>query len=344
MTFNERRGSSCRSSSSFKYKMRRRQTFHTHHRSSLISKSSTPTHFEVTEVIKPASNLSVPRIISQHHASNLGSTKYLHPPAVAEVGEDKCYLTVNCNVTNESGQRRPPPKKCGSPGGVELGSTAHLIPKCPSYLLWNSDQYLSKQPKNSKDGGQLSTGSADTSLTSKLPNYSGQQNSYGNNLVKTNIGDGGTREEKLIPDRDLDVQSIINERRPSKLKCNNVNGKGGGYTQQINSFNYIYARDEISDDKQGVDNEVKIYVDDTDSQSCSEIDKSHGVTINNDFKEEQEDSSRSELCVESRSSFQSGLSDNSTMVKPISDSEDVVSNNTDKDNIKNSQTNNEHSP
>lgn len=294
--------------------MRRRQTFHTHQRSSLLPiVSSTPTHFEVTEVIKPASNLSVPRIISQHHSSsNFGSTKYLHPPAISDISEDKCYLTVN-NASNDSNQKRPPIKSSSGDGNT------HLMPKCSSYLLRNTE-YLAKHRKSNDSQ------TSDPSLNCRLPNMPAA-NAYGNNLAKSKL-EIGVKEEKLPLERDLDVQSVINERRPSKLKCNNVNGRGrrggggGGFASQTNSFNHIYARDENEDKSiSNADNDIRIYVDDTDSQG-SEKEK-----LTNDQEE-------SRVCRE-RSL---GTLSNISLIKQSET--DVTSNSTAED-VRNPQTNDE---
>ena len=81
-----------------KFKVKRRQTFHSQHGQSsgyggLQSTSTSAMHFEVAELIrKPVSNLSVPRIIPQRGTSSssigLGSAKYL------AVDNRSSYLTV----------------------------------------------------------------------------------------------------------------------------------------------------------------------------------------------------------------------------------------------------------
>lgn len=87
-----------------KFKVKRRQTFHTHRRHGGMF-STPPMHFEVAELIrKPTSNLSVPRIIPQKSSS--GSTisssatnvcaSVKHPASIngTSDGLNRSYLTV----------------------------------------------------------------------------------------------------------------------------------------------------------------------------------------------------------------------------------------------------------
>lgn len=88
-----------------KFKVKRRQTFHSQHRHGGMF-STPPMHFEVAELIrKPASNLSVPRIIPQRGSSSssssiaYGSTKYLATAARSSISSQpeairSSFLTV----------------------------------------------------------------------------------------------------------------------------------------------------------------------------------------------------------------------------------------------------------
>lgn len=96
-----------------KFKVKRRQTFHSQHRHGGMF-STPPMHFEVAELIrKPASNLSVPRIIPQQRGSvssigSGGSGRYLQ----TRTPENRSFLTVGPPASRPSSvesiqQRRP---------------------------------------------------------------------------------------------------------------------------------------------------------------------------------------------------------------------------------------------
>lgn len=65
----------------------------------------------------------------------------------------------------------------------------------------------------------------------------------------------------------VDVQSVINERRPSKLKSTVSTPTGSNGRIQTHGYSHLYVKDNVQDD-------VKICVDDTDSQS-SNSNKTH---------------------------------------------------------------------
>ncbi|XP_015590684.1 voltage-dependent T-type calcium channel subunit alpha-1G isoform X2 [Cephus cinctus] len=261
-----RRNSSHRTNNRFssKFKVKRRQTFHSHQRDTLLPVvSSMPMHFEVAEVIKPTSNLSVPRIIPQRNSSLYGSTKYLQPRA-ADLQEDRSFLTVT-KASNESINRRSSVTS-GQPGEQTPAGSLGTSSKTGSYLFPVCESYLGRHRKSSDSQ------SAETSMSARTLSASGVSTSYahyGNNLAKSRITD-----EKPSPeaDNDLDVQSVINERRPSSLRSNSTTASanaGTGYQSLPgNGFGDIYAKDESGERTlSNVASDIKIYVDDTDSQS-----------------------------------------------------------------------------
>lgn len=110
-------GSNGSSNKPSKFKVKRRQTFHSQRRHGGMF-STPPMHFEVAELIrKPASNLSVPRIIPQQRSGSVsGSTRYLNQQAarssLSTGSGSGSFLTVNpvtrpSSVESMAQQRRP---------------------------------------------------------------------------------------------------------------------------------------------------------------------------------------------------------------------------------------------
>ncbi|XP_050464943.1 voltage-dependent T-type calcium channel subunit alpha-1G isoform X6 [Cataglyphis hispanica] len=209
----KRRNSYYRSSSRpSKFKSKRRQTFHSshHQRRSLL-----PMHFEVAEVFeKPVSNLSVPRIIP-HRSYGVASQDTSHVQhqklqVTTETRENKSLLSVS---------RPPTSSSLVTPAGSN--STLSVPPKLTSdrFLMPTTEIYPSKatmsrrtssdtqSPSQSPDSASAGAGSSSTRTLSIANGYAGGK-----------IRPEEPRSKALAIQDDLDVQSVINERRPSKLK------------------------------------------------------------------------------------------------------------------------------
>ncbi|XP_011061774.1 PREDICTED: voltage-dependent T-type calcium channel subunit alpha-1G isoform X1 [Acromyrmex echinatior] len=235
----KRRGSSSRPS---KFKSRRRQTFHSshHQRRSLL-----PMHFEVAEVFeKPVSNLSVPRIIP--HRSYATTSQDVNrvqrqklPVTTSEMRENKSLLTVS----------KPPttPSLVTSPGS---SSTLSVPPKLTSdrYLMPTTEIYPSKATMSRRTSSDTQSPTPSDTTSASAGTSSTRTPSIANGYV----GGKARLEEpkkKMIeerrrpttttvptpPQEDLDVQSVINERRPSKLKTHDA---GASTTTSIASDQY----------------------------------------------------------------------------------------------------------
>ncbi|XP_071560723.1 ca[2+]-channel protein alpha[[1]] subunit T isoform X5 [Temnothorax nylanderi] len=223
----KRRSSYYRSSSSrpSKFKSKRRQTFHSshHQRRSLL-----PMHFEVAEVFeKPVSNLSVPRIISHRsHATTSQDSRVQRqksPVTTSEPRENKSLLTVSKPPTS--------PLLIPSPGS---SSTLSVPPKLTSdrYLMPTAEIYPSKATMSRRTSSD--TQSPSQSDTSAGPGTSSSRtptiaNGYAGGKIRLEEPKINTDERRhptttTAPPEDLDVQSVINERRPSKLKTHDATG------------------------------------------------------------------------------------------------------------------------
>ncbi|XP_024872842.1 voltage-dependent T-type calcium channel subunit alpha-1G isoform X2 [Temnothorax curvispinosus] len=222
----KRRSSYYRSSSSrpSKFKSKRRQTFHSshHQRRSLL-----PMHFEVAEVFeKPVSNLSVPRIISHRsYATTSQDSRVLRqksPVTTSEPRENKSLLTVSKPPTS--------PSLIPSPGS---SSTLSVPPKLTSdrYLMPTAEIYPSKATmrrrtsSDTQSPSQSDTSAGPGTSSSRTPSiangYAGGKIRLEEPKIKT---DERRRPTTTAPPEDLDVQSVINERRPSKLKTHDATG------------------------------------------------------------------------------------------------------------------------
>ncbi|KAG5327931.1 CAC1G protein, partial [Acromyrmex heyeri] len=235
----KRRGSSSRPS---KFKSRRRQTFHSshHQRRSLL-----PMHFEVAEVFeKPVSNLSVPRIIP--HRSYATTSQDVNrvqrqklPVTTSEMRENKSLLTVSKPPTS--------PLLVTSPGS---SSTLSVPPKLTSdrYLMPTAEIYPSKATMSRRTSSDTQSPTPSDTTSASAGTSSTRTPSIANGYV----GGKARLEEpkkKMIeerrrpttttvptpPQEDLDVQSVINERRPSKLKTHDA---GASTTTSIASDQY----------------------------------------------------------------------------------------------------------
>ncbi|KAK9301586.1 hypothetical protein QLX08_006035 [Tetragonisca angustula] len=241
-----------------KFKSKRRQTFHSghHQRRSLL-----PMHFEVAEVFeKPVSNLSVPRIIPQrsYGAATSRDTIYAHRlrlQASSDVQENKSLLSVS----------RPPASSSPvSPTGSFIGlasprqiSERYLLPTAATYP---SKATLSRRPSSDTQSDVTAT--------------------------RTGVANGRlgalSRDERRVSD-DLDVQSIINERRPSKLKSGLV--ERAARSEDVSPMSTNTSDSMMGGSASGSSNgsaavpeitvcatigtDVRIYVDDTDSTTTT---------------------------------------------------------------------------
>ncbi|XP_011633277.1 voltage-dependent T-type calcium channel subunit alpha-1G-like isoform X3 [Pogonomyrmex barbatus] len=229
----KRRSSYYRSSSSrpSKFKSKRRQTFHSshHQRRSLL-----PMHFEVAEVFeKPVSNLSVPRIIPQRSyatasqdISRVQSSQKLQA-ITSETRENKSLLTVS-----------KPPTSPSIVTSIGSSSTLSVPPKLTSdrYLMPTPEIYPSKATMSRRTSSDTQSPSqSDTSASAGAGTSSSRTLSIANGYAggKARLEEPKPRiDEKrrpamtmaAAPQEDLDVQSVINERRPSKLKTQDATG------------------------------------------------------------------------------------------------------------------------
>ncbi|KYN07935.1 Voltage-dependent T-type calcium channel subunit alpha-1G [Cyphomyrmex costatus] len=235
----KRRSSSSRPS---KFKSKRRQTFHSshHQRRSLL-----PMHFEVAEVFeKPVSNLSVPRIIphrsyatTSQDVSRIQRQKL--PVTTSEARENKSLLTVS----------KPPisPSLVTSPGS---SSTLSVPPKLTSdrYLMPTAEIYPSKATMSRRTSSDTQSPTPSDTTSASAGTSSTRTPSIANGYVggKARLEEPKKKmtEERrrpttttvpTPPQEDLDVQSVINERRPSKLKTHDA---GASTTTSIASDQY----------------------------------------------------------------------------------------------------------
>ncbi|XP_039307104.1 voltage-dependent T-type calcium channel subunit alpha-1G isoform X4 [Solenopsis invicta] len=231
----KRRSSSSRPS---KFKSKRRQTFHSghhHQRRSLL-----PMHFEVAEVFeKPVSNLSVPRIIPHRSYATTSQdvSRVQRPklPAItSETRENKSLLTVS----------RPPTSPSLSPTSPGSSSTLSVPPRLTSdrYLMPTAEIYPSKATMSHRTSSDTQSPSqSDTSASASVGAGSSSTrppsmaNGYAGGKARLEAPNTKTEERRrpmattapTAPQEDLDVldvQSIINERRPSKLKTQDAAG------------------------------------------------------------------------------------------------------------------------
>nr|XP_031829681.1 voltage-dependent T-type calcium channel subunit alpha-1G isoform X6 [Nomia melanderi]XP_031829682.1 voltage-dependent T-type calcium channel subunit alpha-1G isoform X6 [Nomia melanderi]XP_031829683.1 voltage-dependent T-type calcium channel subunit alpha-1G isoform X6 [Nomia melanderi] len=230
-----------------KFKSKRRQTFHSghHQRRSLL-----PMHFEVAEVFeKPVSNLSVPRIIPQHG----------YGPATRDPGQlqrQRLQATSDAQDKSLLSVTRPPSASASSPV-TPAGSVAALsCPKQPSdrYLLPTATFYPSKATLNRR----ASSDAQSQSETNVSSGSTGSKTASATNGTET-PRPGKPEEPKIKDERrvsappadDFDVQSIINERRPCKLKAGGssvVLADQYGSSIRSGSYGRVYVAEEKSED------------------------------------------------------------------------------------------------
>ncbi|KAG7209645.1 hypothetical protein KM043_011292 [Ampulex compressa] len=279
-----------------KFKSKRRQTFHSGHHQ---KRSLLPMHFEVAEVFeKPVSNLSVPRIIPQrryvaNHEASPPQRERLQ--ATSEERENISLLGVN-RPPGESYPVTPIGSSMTLCVGPKLTSERYLLPTVEAYP---SKAIMSRRTSNDTQS-DTSTGSA--RATSLANGYHAK--------VNGKVEEPRSRDERrvTVPSvDDFDVQSVINERRPSKLKGGgpacassaeqySATARGDGYehiyvahetnpqvvtsTVDVSDSGSTTASRNGSDSRGGsavlhiadgvcdtIGSDVRIYVDDTDSAS-----------------------------------------------------------------------------
>ncbi|KOC67781.1 Voltage-dependent T-type calcium channel subunit alpha-1G [Habropoda laboriosa] len=248
-----RRSSYHRSSSRpSKFKSKRRQTFHSghHQRRSLL-----PMHFEVAEVFeKPMSNLSVPRIIPQrsYGAARQDTTHAQRQrlQATSDGQENKSLLSVSKLPANSS------------PVTQASSVTTLTCPKLSSerYLLPTANIYPSKATLSGRASGDMHSQS-DTNVSVRSASNASKTTSVMNGYAKNGANNTGKPDDTKVknerrvsapPTDDLDVQSIINERRPSKLKSGSSTGMSNsdqyGSSIRTGSYGHIYVAEERSEE------------------------------------------------------------------------------------------------
>ncbi|CAB0028578.1 unnamed protein product, partial [Trichogramma brassicae] len=219
------------SSKPAKFKVKRRQTFHSQDREPPgggggVGGSQSSMHFEVAELIrKPNSNLSVPRIIPQRGGGGGGSTNSSNASIPAAVGSTK-YLAVD----NKSSYLRPSSvesfqQRRGSNQSTtsdSLGSSKQKHFLCPV-----ADVSLAKARIPTPE---LASSSTSLVLTGASRSSSMSSHGAGGGLVVPNARRDGRESDSrtepyatsspisMLVEEPVDVQSIINERRPSRLK------------------------------------------------------------------------------------------------------------------------------
>ncbi|XP_058804886.1 voltage-dependent T-type calcium channel subunit alpha-1G isoform X2 [Phymastichus coffea] len=206
-----------------KFKVKRRQTFHSQHRHGGMF-STPPMHFEVAELIrKPASNLSVPRIIPQRGSSSsssiaYGSAKYLAArPSISVQAESRSFLAVGPpsrpssveSIQQQQQQRRLSTNSTTSSIG---DTTSSAVYKQKAFLCPVADLRSAKARIPTPE--LLSSDTTSPGVSSFSASRSPSTSSYGRREIKEDKPPTGS---EPAPE-DFDVQSIINERRPSRLK------------------------------------------------------------------------------------------------------------------------------
>ncbi|RLU22910.1 hypothetical protein DMN91_005188 [Ooceraea biroi] len=199
-----------------KFKSKRRQTFHSshHQRRSLL-----PMHFEVAEVFeKPVSNLSVPRIIP-HRSYTTASQDSSHaqrqklPVITSETRENKSFLSVS-----------KPPTSSSLVTSTGSSSTLSVPPKLTSdrYLMPTPEIYPSKATMRRRTSSDTQSPSQSDTSASASGRTSGIANGYAGGKARLEEPKPKAEEKShaaAVPATDdFDVQSVINERRPPKLK------------------------------------------------------------------------------------------------------------------------------
>nr|XP_034187863.1 voltage-dependent T-type calcium channel subunit alpha-1G isoform X2 [Osmia lignaria] len=307
-----RRSSYHRSSSRpSKFKSKRRQTFHSGHHQ---QRSLLPMHFEVVEVFeKSMSNLSVPRIISQRNydaaSRDINHAQRKRLQATSDVLENKSLLSVKKPPASSS-----PVTPAGSVTTLtcpKLSSERYLLPTAniyPSKATLNRRAFSDTQSQSDTNVSTVSNIGSNVSRTPSVVNSYAESEASKNGTKSEEVRAKNERRVSAPPMDDLDVQSIINERRPSKLKSGSPTGDQYGSSIQVGSYGHVLVAEEKSEEMSPVsasimsdsmirstslsangsgngsgsavvhipeaicatvDSDVRIYVDDTDSTSSN---------------------------------------------------------------------------
>lgn len=137
----------------------------------------------------------------------------------------------------------------------KLSSERYLL---PTATIYPSKATLSRRPSSdtqSQSDTNVSVGTA-SNAPSRTPSMSNDYTENGASKGSNKLDDSKkTKNERRVsapPTDDLDVQSIINERRPSKLKCGNSLGMaasvGDQYPPSIRTGSYVYVTEQRSED------------------------------------------------------------------------------------------------
>lgn len=167
--------------------------------------------------------------------------------------ENKCLLSVIKPPTSSS-----PVSPAGSVTTLacpKLSSERYLL---PTATIYPSKATLSRRPSGdaqSQSDTNVSVGTA-SNAPSRTPSVSNDYTENGALKGSNKLDDSKkTKNERRVsapPTDDLDVQSIINERRPSKLKCGNSLGMaasvGDQYPSSIRTGSYVYVTEQRSEE------------------------------------------------------------------------------------------------
>lgn len=137
----------------------------------------------------------------------------------------------------------------------KLSSERYLL---PTATIYPSKATLSRRPSSdtqSQSDTNVSVGTA-SNAPSRTPSVSNDYTENGASKGSNKLDDSKkTKNERRVsapPTDDLDVQSIINERRPSKLKCGNSLGMAAGVSDQyppsIRTGSYVYVTEQRSEE------------------------------------------------------------------------------------------------
>ncbi|KAI4492631.1 hypothetical protein M0804_002422 [Polistes exclamans] len=265
----ERRRSSCFRSypRPSKFKSKRRQTFH----SSNQRRSLLPMHFEVTEVFeKPVCNLSVPRIIPhriyemENQEAIPQESQYLRV-TTSNNKENKSFLCVSRPMASSS-----PVTPSGSTSTLTTGlryqneryllPTAEIYPSKASFSrrISTDTQSQSEISASVATGSSTRTGSNASEYTTTSIRTKKIEGTNGENNTRLSKDNKDKQQQRVsqTEEEDLDVQSVINERRPSRLKSATSSGTSTTGTSdqcaqivRVESFAHIYAAEELLPDE-----------------------------------------------------------------------------------------------
>lgn len=133
----------------------------------------------------------------------------------------------------------------------KLSSERYLL---PTATIYPSKATLSRRPSSdtqSQSDTNVSVGTA-SNAPSRTPSVSNDYTENGASKGSNKLDDSKKRRVSAPPTDDLDVQSIINERRPSKLKCGNSLGMAAGvgdqYPPSIRTGSYVYVTEQRSEE------------------------------------------------------------------------------------------------